>query len=192
MRVEVEEKEEDGGGGALCPGRRSVPRRLRFGATVRSPETRGVFPLARTVAPPLRAVALGVRPGQSAWGTHQEVLLVNHRSPYLHERLEAYAAAVEFYRVVKTIRARLPRGLGPLGDQLSRAAQSICLNIAEGAAARSRDVKRRHWDIAAGSESESAAALDLLEIENAAPEDVLARARERLRVATLCTIGLMR
>jgi four helix bundle protein len=117
---------------------------------------------------------------------------VEQRSPYLHERLEAYRAAVEFYRVVKTIRARLPRGLGPLGDQLSRAAQSICLNLAEGAAARSRDVKRRHWDIAAGSEGESAAALDLLEIEGAASADVLARARDRLRIATLCTLGLMR
>ena len=114
------------------------------------------------------------------------------RSPYLHERLDAYRAAVEFYRIVREIRARLPRGLGPLGDQLSRAAQSICLNIAEGAAARSRDVKRRHWNIALGSAGESAAALDLVEIEQAAAAVQIARARDHLRVATLRTLGLAR
>jgi len=117
---------------------------------------------------------------------------VELRSPYLHERLDAYRAAVEFYRVVKEIRARLPRGLGPLGDQLSRAAQSICLNLAEGAAARSRDVKRRHWNIALGSAGESAAAIDLVEIEAAASPEHITRARDRLRAATLRTLGLAR
>jgi len=116
---------------------------------------------------------------------------VDQKSPFLHDRLRAYASAIEFYRVVRVIRARLPRGLGPLGDQLSRAAQSVCLNLAEGAAARSRDVKRRHWDIALGSEGECAAALDLLEIEQAAASEQLAMAREHLRVTTLRTLGLI-
>ena len=78
-------------------------------------------------------------------------------SPYLHERLDAYRFAVEFYRYVKGVRAHLPRGLGPIGDQISRAAASVCLNVAEGAAAQSRDVKRRHFEIALGSAAECAA-----------------------------------
>jgi four helix bundle protein len=117
---------------------------------------------------------------------------VEQKSPYLHDRLEAYRAAVEFYRVVKVIRGQLPRGMGTLADQLFRATQSICLNLAEGAAARSRDVKRRHWDIARGSQAESAAAVELIEIENAAPAELVARARYWLRITTLCTLGPLR
>jgi four helix bundle protein len=117
---------------------------------------------------------------------------VESKSPYLHERLLAYQSAIEFYRIVKAIRARLPRGLGPLGDQLSRAAQSVCLNLAEGAAARSRDVKRRHFDIALGSAGESAAALDLLDIECAASPEQLGAAGDHLRLTTLRTLGLTR
>ena len=117
---------------------------------------------------------------------------MNTNSPYMHERLDAYAAALAFYRIVRAVRSNLPRGLGPLGDQISRAAQSICLNLAEGAAARSRDVKRRHYDIALGSAGECSAALDLLEIEAAASADQLSGARDHLRVATLRMLGLVR
>ena len=114
------------------------------------------------------------------------------RSPYLHERLHAYAVALDFYRVVKAIRRDLPRGLGPIADQLSRAAQSLCLNLAEGAASRFPDVKRRHWAIASGSAAECAAALDILDVEEAVVPARLANARERLRLATLLTLGLLR
>lgn len=62
-------------------------------------------------------------------------------SPYMHERLMAYREALEFYKLARVIRAGLPRGMGPLGDQLARASQSVVLNLAEGAASRSRDVK---------------------------------------------------
>ena len=111
---------------------------------------------------------------------------------YLHERLEAYRFAVAFYGHVKTIRAQLPRGLGPVGDQISRAAASICLNLAEGAASRFRDVKRRHFAIALGSAAECAAALDLLEIEQATDQSRLGAARAALNGATLRTLGLTR
>lgn len=117
---------------------------------------------------------------------------MEQKSPYLHDRLDAYRAALEAYRAIKNIRAQLPRGLGPLGDQLSRAGQSVCLNLAEGAASRSRDVKRRHWDIALGSAGECAAAIDLVEVENGARPELLMRARGHLRVATLLTLGLVR
>lgn len=113
-------------------------------------------------------------------------------SPYMHERLMAYREALEFYRLARSIRVRLPRGMGPLGDQLSRAAQSVVLNLAEGAAARSRDVKRRHWEIALGSAGECAAALDIVGVDGAASPADLARARERLRLATVLMLGLVR
>ena len=114
----------------------------------------------------------------------------DERSPYLHERLRAYQVALEFYAMVKAIRRDLPRGLGPIADQLTRAAQSVCLNLAEGAASRFPDVKRRHWNIAVGSAAECAAALDILAIEGAVQESRLAQARERLRLSTLLTLGL--
>src|ERR1700733_12501689 len=93
---------------------------------------------------------------------------------FMHEGLLAYRFAIEFYRVDKTIRGGLPRGCGPLGDQLSRAAQSVALNLAEGAASRYREVRRKHWDIALDSAAECGAALDLLEIERAAKADLVA------------------
>ena len=111
---------------------------------------------------------------------------------HIHQKLKAYQFAVAFYRVVREVRSQLPRGLGSLGDQLSRAAQSVCLNIAEGAGQRSAAVKRRHFEIALGSASECAAALDLVEIEAAASGETLALARRRLKLTTMLTIGLAR
>ena len=113
-------------------------------------------------------------------------------APYPHEKLKAYAFAVAFYRVVRDLRSQLPRGLGPLGDQLSRAAQSVCLNLAEGAAQSSINVRRRHFQIALGSANECAAALDLLEIEEAVTAETLKLARRRLKLATILTVGLAR
>ena len=114
------------------------------------------------------------------------------RSPYIHQRLRVYHVALEFCRTVKIVRGGLPRGLSSIGDQLTRAAQSMCLNLAEGAASRHRAVKLRHWGIVAGSASECAAALDLLEIEDAAPAAVLGRARQQLHQATVMTLAMMR
>ena len=114
------------------------------------------------------------------------------RSPYIHQRLRVYHVALDLCRTVKILRGGLPRGLASIGDQLTRASQSVCLNLAEGAASRHRAVKLRHWGIVAGSASECAAALDLLEIEDAAPAAVLERARQQLHQATVMTLALMR
>lgn len=118
--------------------------------------------------------------------------LVPARSPWIHERLHAYQVALDFYKLATVIRRGLPRGLGSLGDQLGRAAQSICLNLAEGAASRSRAIKMRCWDIAAGSACECAAALDVVEVENGAGAALIAQARDRLRLTTLLIAGLRR
>jgi hypothetical protein len=45
---------------------------------------------------------------------------MQNSSPYLHERLDAYRLAVEFYQYVKAIHTRLPRGVGPIGDLIDR------------------------------------------------------------------------
>ena len=111
---------------------------------------------------------------------------------FMHEGLIAYRVAIEFARMVKTIRGGLPRGCGSLGDQLSRAAQSVVLNLAEGAASRFRDVRRRHWDIAIASAAECGAALDLVEIECGTKGDAVKLAREHLHRTTRLTLGLIR
>lgn len=48
-----------------------------------------------------------------------------------------------------------------LRDQLLRASSSVVLNVAEGFGSSSRGVKRRHYEIARGSATESIAVLDL-------------------------------
>ena len=114
------------------------------------------------------------------------------RSPWLHERLDAYAAARNFYRLSKAIRDQLPRGLGEVSDQLKRAASSVSLAIAEGACARARGIKAAHFQRALASAGECAAALDQIEDEGGAPAPMLAEAREHLRRCSLLTLGLLR
>jgi len=77
-----------------------------------------------------------------------------------HERLDVYRLALEFRRSLAPL-AKV-RGIAPLRDQLFRAADSVVLNIAEGAGRNSRSDKQRHYEIAKGSATESAAALELL------------------------------
>ena len=77
-----------------------------------------------------------------------------------HERLDVYRLALEYRRSLASL-ANV-RGIAPLRDQLFRAADSVVLNIAEGAGRNSRCDKQRHYEIAKGSATESAAALELL------------------------------
>ena len=114
------------------------------------------------------------------------------KSPFLHNRLKAYAHALAFYRVAKAVRAQMPRGHAELNDQLVRASSSVCLNLAEGAAAFGPGIKRRYFRIALASAGECAAVLDLIDIEGACDVDLLDRARNLIRTTTLITVGLVR
>ena len=76
-----------------------------------------------------------------------------------HERLDVYRLALEFRGSLAPL-AKM-RGIAPLRDQLYRAADSVVLNIAEGAGRNSRSDKQRHYEIAKGSATECAAALEL-------------------------------
>ena len=51
-----------------------------------------------------------------------------------HHQLDAYGVALEALCAADAIAKRLPRGYGPLCDQLRRASQSAFLQLAEGAA----------------------------------------------------------
>lgn len=83
--------------------------------------------------------------------------------PFSHQRLDVYRVALEYARWVHQLIDEFPRGRASLKDQLTRATESIVLNIAEGAQQQSRAVAKRHYRIALGSAAESAAALDLLQ-----------------------------
>jgi four helix bundle protein len=78
-----------------------------------------------------------------------------------HERLDVYQRALDFMVLADRLIELLPRGRRHLADQLSRAATSIVLNIAEGAGKSSKPDKRRYYGSARGSATESAAVLDI-------------------------------
>jgi four helix bundle protein len=79
-----------------------------------------------------------------------------------HERLEVYQRALEFHALACTLVTA--RGLRILRDQLERASLSVVLCIAEGAGRTSHQDKRRFYEMARGSATESAAVLDVLQV----------------------------
>jgi four helix bundle protein len=81
---------------------------------------------------------------------------------FAHETLDCYKLAVEVARWFQ--QASFPRGRTRLKEQGQDAADSIVLNIAEGAGRRrgSGDAGKNHHDIALGSASECCAVLDLV------------------------------
>jgi four helix bundle protein len=95
---------------------------------------------------------------------HQLTTQVDHEHAHDHvmldfEKLDCYQAALQF----GTLSARLvPRGHRELRDQLTRAALSISLNIAESAGRTSPADKARFFSIARGSAMECAAIIDVL------------------------------
>ncbi len=75
------------------------------------------------------------------------------------ERLDVNRVALEFRQslgILNTV-----RNISALRDQIFRAADSVVLNIAEGAGRCARADKRRHYNYALGSAMECGAALDL-------------------------------
>ena len=89
---------------------------------------------------------------------------VDHEHAHDHvvldfEKLDCYQVALQF----NALAARLvPRGHRELRDQLTRAALSISLNIAESAGRTSPADKARFFSIARGSAMECAAIIDVL------------------------------
>lgn len=79
-----------------------------------------------------------------------------------YEKLRLYQQALQFLAFAAGACERLPRGNGPIADQLKRASASVCLNTAE-ACGKIRDADRkRHFAMARGSAMECGAILDVL------------------------------
>ena len=77
------------------------------------------------------------------------------------ERLDAYAVALDIARWARQL--RWPAHTRHLHDQALRAADSIVLNLAEGASSTGGN-RRKHYDLARGSAGEVFAVTQLLEL----------------------------
>ena len=101
-----------------------------------------------------------------------------------HERLEVYRMALGVARWAAV--QVLPVARRHLRDQLVRAADSMVLNIAEGAGHPPREARRNHFRIAAGSAGEVAAVLDLVALPGGPDRQV------ELRRVTAMLVSLVR
>jgi four helix bundle protein len=80
------------------------------------------------------------------------------------QRLDVYKCAIQFLALSTRLLATVPRGNGPLTDQLRRAALSVSLNIAEAAGRTTEADGARHYAIARRSAMECAAIIDALHV----------------------------
>lgn len=84
---------------------------------------------------------------------------------FVHEGLDCYRLAVQLSRwAAKQV---FPPHRKHLRDQLVRAADSITLNIAEGAGKGPGDGRRHHYRIALGSAAEVVAVIDITDLADA-------------------------
>ncbi len=102
---------------------------------------------------------------------------------YDHHRLRVYEEARAFLRWRATIGRRLPRK-SDLGDQLTRAATSIILNIAEACGEFSGPDRVRFFRIARRSATECDAVLDILESLGLETPSTIAEGRAMLSRTT--------
>ena len=79
------------------------------------------------------------------------------------KNFRTYQLAVEFYKTTRSLNLR-----GDAKDQLSRAARSIVLNLAEGRGRSTLKDQKRFFHIAFGSLRECQALLTLEDLENTA------------------------
>jgi len=80
------------------------------------------------------------------------------------QRLDVYQRAIEFLAEVYDIVDSLPRGHADRADQLTRSAESVVRNIAEGAGRWSEADSANRYKIARGEAMECAASLDVMRL----------------------------
>jgi len=80
------------------------------------------------------------------------------------QRLNVYQRAIEFLALANEIVEELPRGHAERAEQLTRSAESVVRNIAEGAGRWSEADGAKHYKIARGEAMECAASLDVLKL----------------------------
>ncbi len=83
---------------------------------------------------------------------------------FLHETLDVYQASLQFCTWVHSNKRKFPSGTTNIAQQLTRASQSIPLNLAEGRGQQSLKMAKKHYRIALGSAAECSACIDLLEV----------------------------
>jgi four helix bundle protein len=79
-----------------------------------------------------------------------------------YEKLDVYKVSIQFVTYVFSVVDKLKGKYRFTRDQLIRASQSIPLNIAEGSGKRSKNDKKRFFEIARGSSMECGAILDII------------------------------
>ena len=87
------------------------------------------------------------------------------------QRLDVYQRAIEFLAWVYDIVDVLPRRHADRADQLTRAAESVVRNIAEGAGRWSEADSANRYKIARGEAMECAASLDVMKLRKLLTED---------------------
>lgn len=105
-----------------------------------------------------------------------------------HERLDVYQLSLQFTAFAVRLVAAFSGDLRSIRDQLVRASQSIPLNIAEGNGKRSPAERKRFFEIARGSATESAATLDVLVAVGAASQEQIEDGKAMLvRIVAMLT-----
>jgi four helix bundle protein len=108
--------------------------------------------------------------------------------PLDHERLDVYRVALEFVSWRGSVLRRVPKH-SDIADQLTRAATSVVLNIAEGAGEFSGPERVRFYRMARRSAMECGAVLDLLERMELERAEKVAEGRVLLeRVVAMLTV----
>lgn len=110
-----------------------------------------------------------------------------------HQRLDAWKLSFEFVKHIYQLTSKLPSSekFG-LSSQLQRASVSVPVNIAEGAARRSKLEFRQFLYIASGSLSELDTLLLLSRELNFVSQEEYDLLNEKLIVVTKCVAGLIR
>lgn len=105
-----------------------------------------------------------------------------------HEQLDVYRLALEYVGWVHRLCQSLKGSHSNAKDQITRASQSIPLNIAEGNGKASDGDRRRYFEIARGSTLECAAAQDILVACGALDADKSLAGKQMLdRIAAMLT-----
>ena len=106
------------------------------------------------------------------------------------QRLDVYQRAIEFLALVYEVVDHLPRGHADRADQLTRAAESVVRNIAEGAGRWSEADSANRYKIARGEAMECAASLDVMKLRKLITDAQCGRGSQLLEgvVAMLTTM----
>jgi four helix bundle protein len=104
-----------------------------------------------------------------------------------YQKLDVDQCAVRLLALCARLSADVPKGYGPLGDQLRRAAVSVTLNISEGSGRPAAGDAARFYGIARGSAMECGAILDALAAIGCAGEPT----RSEAMGLVVCTVEML-